>query len=95
MPESDLSVRMLADATEMAGELLEELQLDAYLFEVEPRDGTWALRIECAHADGWQVTELPLDVDRLLASRTDADERRGLLESWGERLAACRRESGH
>lgn len=45
-----LSIAELARAREATTELLDELGLDAYLFEVEPRDGQWQLKVDCAIA---------------------------------------------
>jgi hypothetical protein len=87
----NLSAHTLTDATEAAGALLEALGLEAYLFEVEPRENTWEMRVECAHGGGWQSIVLPLDVDALLASRMDETARARLVEEWRQRLAACRR----
>jgi tRNA(Ser,Leu) C12 N-acetylase TAN1 len=91
------SGRDLEGATEAARALLEELGLEAYLFAVEPREGDWELKLECALEDGWQTIALPVELDLLLASRTETDARSRLLRSWGSKLAACLRrepESG-
>lgn len=79
----------LKGATEAARALLEELGLEAYLFAVEPREGDWELKLECALEEGWQTIALPVELDLLLASRTETDARARLLSSWGGRLAAC------
>lgn len=86
----NLSGRMLSDAREITAGLLEQLGLEAYLFEVEPRDGPWEVRIECAQADGWQTVLLAIEVECLLGCRHDGPERARLLAHWGERLDACR-----
>jgi tRNA(Ser,Leu) C12 N-acetylase TAN1 len=79
----------LENATSAAGALLEEMRLDAYLFAVEPREGDWELKLECALQDGWQMIALPVDLELLLASRTERSARGRLLRSWGERLKVC------
>ena len=43
-----VSINDLALAREAVSKVLEELQLDAYIFEVEPREGQWEIRVECA-----------------------------------------------
>jgi hypothetical protein len=43
-----LSERELTQARETVASLLETLGLTAYLFEVEPREGRWEVRVECA-----------------------------------------------
>jgi hypothetical protein len=86
-----LSARRLHDAREITAGLLEQLGLDAYLFEVEPRDGPWEVRIECARPDGWQTVLLAVEIERLLDCARDGAERARLLRDWGERLDGCRR----
>ena len=79
----------LQRVTDAAGALLEELGLDAYLFAIEPREDDWELKLECAFKDGWQTVTLPVDVELLLASRTDNAARARLLQSWSCRFTAC------
>lgn len=85
----ELSIQMLAEAREAAGAALEELGLAAYLFEVEPREGPWELRVECAVPEGWETLIVPVDRRQLLASRTDRALRDQLLADWRRALAAC------
>lgn len=70
--------------------LLERLGLEAYLFEVEPREGPWEVRIDCAMSGGWQSVNLAVEKERLLASRHDDAICRELLHGWRARLAACK-----
>lgn len=86
----NVSVRRLIDAKEAAADLLERLGLEAYIFEVEPREGPWEVRIDCGHSGGWQSVTLAVDVGRLLASRENAAVRAQLLKDWSVPLAACR-----
>jgi hypothetical protein len=81
----------LRRAREAAEDLLEEMGLAAYLYEVEPGEGVWWVRVECAVAEGWQVAELPADHGQLLAAPGDARIREGLLADWGGELGECRR----
>lgn len=85
-----LSARELFDAREATAELLEQLDLDAYIFEVEPCEGPWKVHIECAHTGGWQTVTLAVERDELLASRSNEHARRALFDSWCKRLAECR-----
>lgn len=81
----------LAQARETVGGLLEALGLEAYLFEVEPREGNWELRIECACEDGWEATTIPISGRELADCRDDPASRERLLNEWHQRLAACKR----
>lgn len=83
----------LAGARKAASTVLDELGLDAYLFSVEPREGNWELTLECAVEQGWQTLTLSVDIHELLASHTDAGVRSRLTESWGAKLAGCRRKA--
>ena len=90
----NLSARSLNDAREITAGLLEQLGLDAYLFEVEPRDGPWEVRIECARPDGWQTVLLAVEIERLLGCARDGAARTRLLRDWAARLDGCRRPPG-
>ena len=60
----------LAKARDAANAILQELQLDAYIFEVEPQDDTWVLTVECAcEVDGsWETIKLQVPKQMLLGS---------------------------
>ncbi|KPV40261.1 hypothetical protein AN478_09120 [Thiohalorhabdus denitrificans] len=74
--------------------LLEELGVEAYLFQVEPRDGHWEVGVECAVRQGWQRTVLRAGRERLLESWEQGEIRDALLEEWGRELEDCRKEGG-
>jgi hypothetical protein len=84
-----LSVDDLVQAKDAVGRLLEQLGLKAYLFEVEPSDDVWQVRIECATRDGWQTLRLEVDAPRLRDCATDSAARSEVLRQWRERLVAC------
>jgi hypothetical protein len=81
----------LLKATEAARALLDQLHLSACAFEVEPREGGWEVRVECAVAEGWQRSVLSADKVLLLASAQDPTARGRLLADWGKHLATCKR----
>jgi hypothetical protein len=85
----------LTGSRNAASAILEELGLDAYLFAVEPREGSWELTLECAVEEGWQTIKMPVDIHELLASRTDAGALSRLTASWGAKLAECRKKVRH
>lgn len=86
-----LSMRELAQAREVVGRVLEELSLEAYLFEIEPHEGQWEIRVECAVDDGWETCRLSADKEYLLRGADDAVVHEVLTDNWREALSACRR----
>lgn len=84
-----LSMNELAQARETVGQLLGELGLDAYVYEVEPREGHWQVRVECAVAEGWETCLLSADKEYLLRGADDAVARRVLLDDWRSALRDC------
>ncbi len=86
-----LSVTQLTQARQAVAQLLEALGLDAYLFEVEPRDGDWEVKVECAVPDGWESVSLTMAAEDLLRAGEDPSARRALLQRCEKTLAACKR----
>ena len=89
MPLSSLE---LAKARESAKTILEELHLDAYIYEVEPRDGTWELKIECACDinGGWESVVIQVPKWMLLDGLEDEEIKPSLLEFWKKKLVGCK-----
>lgn len=81
-----LSGKELTQAKETVAALLEALGLSAYLFEVEPREGHWEVRVECALDSGWQSATFAVDDALLVATRTNAPARDALLADWRHHL---------
>ena len=88
-----ISTQELAQARELVGQLLEALGLDAYLFEVEPGESRWDVRVECAVQGGWTTCELQVEKRQLLDGVGDAAVRQALLDDWRRALSDCLRES--
>ncbi|MFZ5467571.1 MAG: hypothetical protein ACOZAI_09960 [Pseudomonadota bacterium] len=84
----------LARAREAAQEVLETLRLDGYLFEVEPTEAGWRVRIECAIPEGWETVNIEVDADTLVDSRNDGALRQQLVEAWRPRLEHCKLTPG-
>ena len=79
----------LAPAKAAVGTLLENLGLTAHLYAVEPRDGMWAVVVECATGSGWQRVELRAGAELLDAIRGDHAARKALLSQWRAHLDDC------
>ncbi|MGD2073674.1 MAG: hypothetical protein PVI91_07850 [Gammaproteobacteria bacterium] len=86
-----VSTLELANARETVRGLLEQLQLEAYLFEVEPGTTEWRIRVDCGVDGQWQSLVLDVAAEELSASRKDGPARAALLSAWGAQLHACTR----
>jgi hypothetical protein len=86
-----LSILELASAREMVRSLLEQLRLEAYLFEVEPHARNWKIRVDCGINEKWQSMVLEISSEQLTASREDGPARDALLAAWHDQLGACAR----
>jgi len=91
---ADSSEADLARAKAAVGTLLDGLGLAAQLYAVEPREGRWAVVVECATESGWQRVELQAGPELLAAIRGDAQARTALLAEWRTHLAACKTDQG-
>ncbi|MHB0918886.1 MAG: hypothetical protein ACYC1G_14040 [Thiobacillus sp.] len=80
----------LAPARVAVGTLLDSLGLSARLYAVEPREGRWAVIVECATDSGWQRAELQAGPELLAVIRGDAGARAALLAEWRTHLVACK-----
>ncbi len=91
-----LSTIDLAKARETANTILEDMRLDAYLFEVEPRNENWELTIECACEidGGWKRITLRVPKKVLLQSYVDEDVKRDLFNYWEKQLVDCKKIKG-
>ena len=85
------SMQELANAREIVCGLFEQLQLEAYLFEVEPKEPHWEIRVECAVNDVWQSTTFEVDAEQLWASKEPGQTREALLLDWQQHLGSCTR----
>jgi hypothetical protein len=89
-----LSILELSRARETVARILEEMGLEAFLFEIEPRSGAWELKVECAidSEGGWETLTLVVPAELLGAAASGEPQAYGqLLSQWKGQLAACRR----
>lgn len=85
----NLSTTELFKAKNAVNSLLDELGLQSYLFDVEPRDQQWQVNIECAAPDGaWQSIHMEIDKE-LLTNSHEPDSRSKLIEKWRGRINDC------
>lgn len=74
-------------AREVIENVLNQLEVDAYLFEVEPKTGSWELKVECAIDEGWGSFTLDLAEPLPKGEQEEAM----LLERMRTALASCKR----
>ncbi|MEW5756079.1 MAG: hypothetical protein AB1810_07220 [Pseudomonadota bacterium] len=87
-----LSIIELAQAREITDELLTELGLEAYLFEIEPHEDEWRVIVECVCSETktpWSRVSWPVSKKLLLACGDNETARRKLLTQWQRHLSAC------
>lgn len=82
-----LSAAELSAAKDATDALLDELGLEAYLYEVELEEDAWRIRVDCATMQGWQSLSVTVDKQTLLASPTDPAARSHLAGILRERLS--------
>lgn len=87
-----VSIVELAKARDSVNKILEELQLDAYLYGVEPGDETWELKIECACEidGGWETIMLQVPRQMLLDDFYEENIKQDLFEFWKMKLSSCK-----
>ena len=87
-----LSTVELAKARVNASAILEDLKLDAYIYEVEPHDGDWEIRVECAcETNGnWEMISLKVPKDMLLESDHEHTAKASLYAYWKKKLSRCK-----
>lgn len=86
----EFSVDEIAHMRMTVTALLDELHLDAYLFDIEPKPGQWLIKVECATRNGWGNFLLTAETDYLLHGHDDAVAHAVLLDNWRDSLAACK-----
>jgi len=59
-------------------------------FEIEPREGQWEIKLECAIDEGWETFKLSAEKSYLLHGFEDAVAREVMLDNWREALVSCR-----
>ncbi len=87
-----VSVDELNQAREMVYRLLDALHVDAYIFEVEPRNEDWEIIVECAIPEGWSRIRLTAPRETLLGGNSDTTIPQTLQKSWRDALSACKRK---
>lgn len=84
-----LSTVELAKARDIVKQVLDELGLEAYLYEVEPDEHELEIKIECALKEGWERVKIPVAKELLLSLPDDSDAYQLLLKDWRSVLTAC------
>ena len=85
-----VSTADLAYAREASADLLASLGLETFVFDLEPGEERWQLRVDCAVKDGWQTVTVPVQKTMLLAARQDPQVRAQLRDRWADALGLKR-----
>ncbi len=83
----------LVMARELLAAVLDQLELDAYLFDVEPGEQGWIVRVECPTSSGWELVELSLSHDELRRASGESRVLEQLRKDLSGRLTDCKRRS--
>jgi len=86
-----LSMQNLATARDIVQNLLEYLDVDAYVFDVEPGENAWMIHLECGAEDGWHTRVIEVAPARLANTESDVGERERLVQEWDRILSDCQR----
>lgn len=88
----EISSSDLIKARENASAILQQLNLDAYIYDVEPNKNTWLLTIECACAidGGWQTVTLQIPRQILIDGFDDEGVQSDLMDFWKKKLSTCK-----
>lgn len=87
-----LSIHEIDQIKDNVRTLLDQIGLDAYLFEVEPSsEEEWAVKIECAMESGWERQILSASKAALATCHEDPSVRQDLLDHWKDQLSSCKR----
>jgi hypothetical protein len=85
----DWTIRTFVEARTATERVLDALGIGNYLFDVEPRDDGWEVKVECQGREGWKVTRVPVDREALERSLHDGAAREHLLATFRERIGEC------
>lgn len=79
----------LPEIREVVERLLDELNIEAYLYAIEPGEQQCELTIECAFKHGWETIKLKANRDYFQHGANDAVIHNLLLNDWREALSDC------
>jgi len=85
----DWTIHSFVEARTAIERVLDALGLGTYLFDVEPRDDGWQVKVECQSREGWKVVSVDVERDALARSLHDDAARERLLVTFRDRIGAC------
>lgn len=84
-----LSTVQFAKVRDTVGQMLDELGLRAYLFEVEPVEDQVKIKVECALDGEWEAVEVSFDSGLVLRAIDDPEAYRSVRERLRTAVTAC------
>ena len=88
----DITVNDVAMAREIIENLLDELNINAIFFDIEPLDSQWELHIECKANNGWKMINIPIVKKTLLECNSNMSARNKVLNELRSSLMPCSTE---
>jgi hypothetical protein len=85
----DWTIRTFVEARTAIERVLDALGLGTYLFDVEPREDGWEVKVECQGREGWRVVSVDVERDALGRSLHDGAAREQLLARFRDRIGEC------
>lgn len=85
-----LSSEDLQRARSTVETILNEIGLETFLFEIEPREGQWEIKLECPIDEGWEIFNLTASDEYLIRGENDAVVHEFLKDEWTETLKNCK-----
>lgn len=80
------SIGTFIEARDAVAQLLSDLPLQNFRFDVEPHDDGWQVRLEYAAGQTWKEATLHIEHGSLERALRDTASRREVVERWKQQL---------
>lgn len=80
------SIDELGDIRSLVSDVLDDIGLHAYVFNVEQDEAHWIVSVDFPHHDDWQAADLRVDKGVLRDCLKDPEARKALGSTWKKKL---------
>lgn len=80
------SIDELTDIRALVGELLDEIGLHSYVFDIEQDENDWIVAVDFPHHDAWQALSLRVEKETFQDCLTQPKAREALTAAWRSQL---------